>query len=88
MANIKSAQKRVRQTKTRTERNKTIKSRVRSSFRKLQDTIKDGSDEDVLTAIKSYSSSVDKAYKNNIFHKNKAANLKSKAAKAAKAKSA
>jgi len=88
MANIKSAQKRVRQTKVRTERNKAVKTRVRSAFRNLQESIEAGKADDIKTALSSYTSQVDKAYKNNLFHKNKAANLKAKAAKAAKAVSA
>ena len=88
MANIKSAQKRVRQTKVRTERNKSIKSRVRSAHRKLEEALTAGDDKLTSEAYKEYSSSVDKAYKSNLFHRNKAANLKSKAAKALQTKSA
>lgn len=88
MANIKSAQKRVRQTKVRTERNKSIKTRVRSAHRKLAEAITAGDDKVATEAYKGYASAVDKAYKGNLFHRNKAANLKSKAAKSLQSKTA
>lgn len=81
MANSKSALKRVRQNATRNERNTDLKSRVKT-FRKQTIAAVEAGDKDA--AQKSYNqfaSVVDKCAKNNIFHKNKAANLKSKAAK-------
>jgi len=71
---IKSAQKKLRQAKTKTERNKKIKVAMReliSQFRKKP-------------AAKLYSdvaSSLDKAAKTNVIHKNKASRLKSRLSK-------
>lgn len=82
MANHKSALKRVRQTKTRTERNRTRKTTIKTLRKK---TLAAVASADVKTAGQSlaeFSSAVDKAAKKGLIHKNKAANLKSKAAKA------
>jgi len=84
MANNPSALKRVRQTQVRTLRNKALKTRVKT-LRKGIDTAVAGGDRSVIDkAVSEYSSAVDRATKNNLFHRNKAANLKQKAAAAAK----
>jgi small subunit ribosomal protein S20 len=80
MANTKSALKRVRQTKRRTERNRADKSRVKTLRRKLQDAVNAGDQQAAATSLSEFSSAVDKAAKRGVIHKNKAANLKSKAA--------
>ncbi len=82
MANHKSALKRVRQTKVRTERNRTRKTTIKTLRKK---TLAAVAAADVKTAgqsLSEFSSAVDKAAKKGLIHKNKAANLKSKAAKA------
>ena len=88
MANNKSALKRIRQTETRTERNKSIKTQVKTQKKKTLDAVASGDAQAAQEQLKAYSSAVDKAVKNNVFHRNKAANLKSKASKAVKAGSA
>ena len=85
MANNKSALKRIRQTKRRTDRNKTLKTQVKSLKKKTADAAAAGKTEDAQEAMKAYTSVLDKAVKKNLFHKNKAANLKSKASKIVKA---
>ena len=85
MANSKSALKRVRQIKRRTDRNKTLRTKVKSLRKKSVDAAKAGKTEDVQTALKELSSAVDRAQKNGLYHKNKAANIKSKTVKAVKA---
>ena len=74
MANHKSSLKRIRQTKTRNEHNRYYAKTMRNAVRKLRATT------DKEEAIKMYpvvQKMLDKLAKNNITHKNKAANLKS-----------
>ena len=74
MANNKSSLKRIRQTKTRNEHNRYYAKTMRNAVRKLRATT------DKEEAIKMYpvvQKMLDKLAKNNIIHKNKAANLKS-----------
>jgi len=80
MANIKSAQKRARQTVIRTERNKMLRTRVRTLRRKALAAIEAGDKEAAAVAAREFSSSVDKAAKKNVLHKNTASRLKGKMA--------
>ena len=82
MANHKSAIKRIRQTATRTERNRAEKSRMKSTRKKALVAIEAGNKDEAVKAASEFSSVVDKAAKRNLIHPNKAANLKSKTAKA------
>lgn len=82
MANHKSALKRVRQTKVRTERNRAEKSRIKTLRKKTLTAIESGDKGAASAALTEFTSAVDKAAKRNLIHDNKAANLKSKAAKA------
>lgn len=52
MANIASAQKRIRQTLTRTARNKARKSRVHSFVRKVEEAIAAGDKDGALAAFR------------------------------------
>ncbi len=82
MANTKSALKRVRQTIVRTERNRAEKSRIKTLRRKTLAAAASGDKTAAAAASSEFSSAVDKAAKRNLIHPNKAANLKSKTAKA------
>ena len=82
MANHKSAIKRNRQTIVRTERNRAEKSRMKTIRKKAIAAIGSGDKDAAATAASEFSSVVDKAAKRNLIHPNKAANLKSKTAKA------
>ncbi len=88
MANSKSALKRVRQTKTRTERNKTVRTRMKSLRRRAIEAAEAGNNDEARAALNEFSSAVDRAQKANVVHRNKAANLKAKTTKAVKAASA
>lgn len=81
MANSQSALKRVRQTATRTARNKSLSSRMKTLRKKAVTAAEAGEKEAAQKAFSEFSSAVDKCAKNNIIHKNKAANLKSKTSK-------
>ena len=82
MANHKSSIKRARQTIVRTERNRAAKSIIKTLRKKTLSAVAAGDKEAAAKASAEFSSSVDKAAKRNVIHPNKAANLKSKTAKA------
>jgi small subunit ribosomal protein S20 len=82
MANHKSSIKRARQTVVRTERNRAEKSRMKTLRKRVLSAIAAGDKAGALVASSAFSSVVDKAAKRNLIHNNKAANLKSKTAKA------
>ena len=82
MANHKSSIKRSRQTIVRTERNRAEKSRMKTLRKKVLTAIASGDKDTAAKASSEFSSAVDKAAKRNVIHSNKAANLKSKTAKA------
>lgn len=82
MANTKSAIKRNRQTVTRTERNRAEKTRMKTIRKKTLAAIESGNKEDAVAASSEFASVLDKAAKRNLIHPNKAANIKSKTAKA------
>lgn len=89
MANTKSAQKRIRQTKTRTERNKAAKSRLRTLRKKVVASVEEGQEAVIKSALSEFTSAADKAAKSGLIHRKTADRLKSRAAirvgKAAKA---
>ena len=75
MAHHQSTKKRIRQNEKRAERNRYYAKTARNAIRKLE------SIEDKEEALKMYpqvSSMIDKLIKRGQFHKNKAANLKSR----------
>lgn len=76
MANTKSALKRARQTVVRTQRNRLIKSNVRSSRKKVLAAITAGDAPAALEALKTYASAADKASRRNVIHKNAADRIK------------
>lgn len=84
MANSESAKKRIRQIEKRTARNKNIKSRVKTLQGKAIELAEAGKHEEAMAVYRDFTSAVDKATKNNVFAKNKAANLKSRTNKALK----
>jgi small subunit ribosomal protein S20 len=78
MAHHLSAKKRIRQTESKRMKNKYFARTARSAVKKLRDTT------DKAAATEQYSevvSMLDKLAKNNVIHKNKASNLKSKLSK-------
>ncbi|MDR1743722.1 MAG: 30S ribosomal protein S20 [Dysgonamonadaceae bacterium] len=77
MANHKSAEKRIRQTKVHRLTNRYAARTTRNSVRKLRATT---SKEDAQKMYPEVCSMLDKLAKKNVIHKNKAGNLKSKLA--------
>ena len=74
MANHKSSLKRIRQTKTRAEHNHYYTKTMRNAVRKLRAM---ENKEEAVALYPKVQKMLDKLAKNNIIHKNKAANLKS-----------
>jgi len=68
MANTKQAQKYIRKTVSRTERNRTVRSRLRTLAKKVA-AFSEPSDE-ARKAASEYASALDKAAKRNIIHQN------------------
>ncbi|MGB0882933.1 MAG: 30S ribosomal protein S20 [Vicingaceae bacterium] len=78
MANHKSALKRIRQTATRTLRNKYQHKTTRNAVKALRDS---SDKKEAAAMLPKVSGMLDKLAKRNIIHKNKAANLKGKLTK-------
>jgi len=83
MANIKSAQKRMRQTVVRQARNKSVRSRLRTAVKKHRAAQGAVTPESLAATY----SEIDHARKKGVIHKNAAARYKSRLAKAAAKKS-
>ncbi|WP_108867950.1 30S ribosomal protein S20 [Aquimarina aquimarini] len=77
MANHKSALKRIRSNETKRLRNRYQHKTTRNAIKKLREADKEGA----TALLPSVVSMLDKLAKNNIIHKNKAANLKSQLTK-------
>lgn len=73
MANIKSAKKRILVTQTRTERNKSIKSGVKTAIKKVYVAIDANDKEAANAALVNATSVIDKAASKGVYHKNCAA---------------
>ncbi|MDT0215514.1 30S ribosomal protein S20 [Knoellia sp. CPCC 206450] len=83
MANIKSQLKRIKTNKVATERNKAVKSDVRTAVRKFREAADAGKADEAKDALKLASKKLDKAVSKGVLHKNNAANKKSAMAKKA-----
>lgn len=73
MANIKSAKKRILVTAIRTERNKAMKSRIKTCIKKVESAVNDKNKEAAVVALKEASSQIQKAARKGLYHKNNAA---------------
>ena len=69
MANHKSSMKRARQTIVRTERNRVVKSRVRTAVRQFRDAMTEGKLEEADTLLKAATRELRKAASKGVFHK-------------------
>ena len=76
MANIKSAEKRARQTPTRTARNRALKTRVKSARKAVLAALAAGDKKSLAAKISEFASAADKAANANVLHKNTASRLK------------
>ena len=78
MANHKSSVKRIRQTVTRNEKNKYYAKSMRNALKKIRSTT---NKEEATEMLPKVSSMLDRLAKQNVIHRNKAANLKSSISK-------
>ncbi len=83
MANIKSQIKRNRQNDAAHERNKSVKSALKSAVRKFREAAESGDADQARTLAAAASRKLDKAASAGVIHKNQAANKKSAIARRA-----
>jgi len=84
MANIKSAKKRILQTKKKTEFNRFIKSRVRTKIKKIFSLIESKSKDEAKLNFLSFESDISKAMSKGVLKKNTASRLVSRISKKVK----
>ena len=82
MAHTQSAKKRIRQTIARTAVNRSVISRVRTLRKKVAVAVESKDKEAAVVAYNTFASAIDKAATKGTVPANRAANYKSKAAKA------
>ncbi len=83
MANIKSQIKRNRQNEAAHERNKSVKSALKSAIRKFREAAEAGDAAKAQELAKDANKKLDKAASKGVIHKNQAANKKSAISKKA-----
>ena len=82
MANIKTAKKRVEVSKKRYEKNKAIKSSVKTAMKKVDAAVAAGDKAAAQAALLNATSVIDKAATKGVYHKNTASRKISRLAKA------
>jgi small subunit ribosomal protein S20 len=83
VANIKSQIKRNKQNEKARQRNKAVKSELKTSVRKFREAADSGNAEEAVSAMRSAAAKLDKAVSKGVIHKKQAANRKSAIAKRA-----
>jgi len=78
MAHHKSAIKKIRQDKIRTDRNKAFRTRVRNVIKEVRQAIQDGNAETAREADKKMVPIIDSMASKNVLHKNSVARTKSR----------
>lgn len=81
MPNIKSAKKRVRSNERKEKVNTIVTSSMRTAIKKFEKDVKAGNKEEASKSLNTAIQRVDKAMKNGLVHKNKAARVKSRLTK-------
>ena len=82
LANIKSAKKRILVNRTKAARNKSIKSAVKTSIKKVEAAVAASDKEAANAALLDAISSIDKAASKGVYHKNNASRKVSRLSKA------
>jgi small subunit ribosomal protein S20 len=77
VANIKSAEKRARQSVKRRAHNMAARSRLRSAMKKVQNAAQEGSKDEAVAGLKQAVPVIDAMVNKGIIHRNKAARHKS-----------
>ena len=73
MANIKSAKKRIKVSKTKQERNKLVKSKIKMYIKKVETLSNSGDVETAKTTLKEATKQIDMAATKGVYHKKNAA---------------
>lgn len=81
MANIKSAKKRILVTETRTARNKSIKSKVKTCIKNVEAAVANNDKAAADAALKIAITEIEKACSKGVYHKNNAAHKVSRITK-------
>ena len=82
MANIKSAKKRILVNEKKAARNKSIRSAVKTSMKKVDAAVAAGDKDAAAAALTNAISTIDKAAAKGVYHKNNAARKVSRLSKA------
>lgn len=82
MANIKSAKKRILVNQTKAARNKAIRSRVKTSIKKVEAAVAANDKEAATAALSNAVSDISKAASKGVYHKNNSARKISRLTKA------
>lgn len=82
MANIKSAKKRILVNRTKAERNKSIRSAVKTAIKKVEVAVVNKDKETAVNALGAATTIINKAASKGVYHKNNAARKVSRLAKA------
>ncbi|GAA1922164.1 30S ribosomal protein S20 [Streptomyces durmitorensis] len=77
MANIKSQIKRIKTNEKARQRNKAVKSSLKTAIRKAREAVAAGDSQKAIEATREASRQLDKAVSKGVIHKNQAANKKS-----------
>ena len=85
MANIKSQLKRIKTNEKARQRNKSVKSSLKTAVRRFREAADTGEREQAITAMQHASRQLDKAASRGVIHANQAANKKSAMAQRANA---
>jgi len=81
MPNIKSAAKRIKVTQKRTERNRRIKSSLRTAIRRFREAMAGANKEEAQLKLRRALVTIDKAVTKGVLHRNTAARTKSRLTK-------
>lgn len=73
MANIKSAKKRILVNRTKNERNKAIKSAVKTAIKKVEVAVANNNKEVAVAELTAATKAIDMACSKGVYHKNNAA---------------
>ena len=82
MANIKSAKKRILVNRTKADRNKAIKSSVKTAIKKVYAVIESGDKAAAAEELKAATKTIEMAASKGVYHKNNAARKVSRISKA------
>ncbi len=82
MANIKSAKKRILVNRTKAERNKSIRSSVKTAIKKVLAAVEGGDKAAAEAALKAATKTIEMAASKGIYHKNNAARKVSRLSRA------